>query len=167
MKILITEKGYMIESTDAPVIGKHYYLEDAETGTNAQNKLFHALITEYWKSGLHPKYGGDDYSSFRDQIKRTLGEGFEKYVYAILDVTDGKAKIERVKTFEEIPEYIRLDPDMKEMIQGKLKSWSDYTAKQRKNCIDNLITDMDANGVNSKKYQEIMDGLYERETIKR
>jgi len=158
MKVLIlSDGGYMSESADKPEIGKRYILEDAITGTGAQNKTFHALVQEYWKTGLHPKYGGDDFSSFRDQIKRTLGAGLESFVYA--DILGGKARIKQVKLYDEIPEFIRHDKDLKELVQGKLKSWSDYTKKQRQNTIDNLIDDMVSNGVNTKKFQEIMEGL--------
>ena len=158
MKILILSDGsYMSESKDKPGIGKRYNLEDAVSGTTAQNKAFHALVQEYWKSGLHPKYGGDDFSSFRDQIKRTLGAGFESFVYA--DILGGKARIKQVKIYDEIPEFIRHDKDLKEIVQGKLKSWSDYSKKQRQNTIDNVINDMISNGVNTKKFQEILEGL--------
>ena len=158
MKVLIlSDGGYMSESADKPEIGKRYILEDAITGTGAQNKTFHALVQEYWKTGLHPKYGGDDFSSFRDQIKRTLGAGLESFVYA--DILGGKARIKQVKLYDEIPEFIRHDKDLKELVQGKLKSWSDYTNKQRQNTIDNVIDDMISNGVNTKKFQEIMEGL--------
>ena len=74
-----------------------------------------------------------------------------------------KSRINGAKKYMEIPEYIRKDPDMKNMIRGKLKSWADYTKKQRISCIDNLITEMDEVGVNTKKYQEIREGMEEKE----
>jgi uncharacterized protein YbjQ (UPF0145 family) len=162
MTILILPGSYFqVESADAPVEGRRYILEDATTGTSAQNKTFHALVKEYWKSGLHPKYGGELYSAFRDQIKRTLGAGFESFVYA--DYINGKARIKQVKTYDEIPEHIRQDADLKELVQGKLKSWSDYGKKQRQQTIDNLIDDATAAGVNSKKWNEILKGMEEKE----
>ena len=158
MKVLIlSDGGYMSESADKPEIGKRYILEDAITGTGAQRKTREALIHAYWKDGSHPKYGGDSYSVFRDQMKRTLGQGFASFVYAHL--VDGEARIRQEKKYEDIPEYIRQDKSLKDIIQGKLKSCSEYTKSQNQKFIDNLITDMVANGVNSNKFQEIMEGL--------
>ena len=160
MKILITDVGkFSVESVDAPETGRYYFLEDAAHGTQAQNKLAHALIGEYWKSGLHPKYGGDPFDSFRDQLKRTLGEGFESFVYA--EIRGGKARIFQVENYEDIPKYIREDPELKEIIRGRLKSWSNYTNKQRRKFIDALIDEMTAAGVNSAKFQEILEGIHE------
>lgn len=165
MKIMIVEDGkYIDQSKDTPIIGRSYWLESAEDGTHEQNRAFHALVQEYWRSGLHPKYGGDDFSSFRDKIKRDLGEGFEAFVYAdIVKVRPGseayRPVIKQVKKYEDIPEEIRNDPHKVEMIQGKLKSWSKYTKRQRMKAIDNVILDMTAAGVNSDKFYEIMDGL--------
>ena len=158
MTILILDNDkYLPESADKPVPGKHYNLEDAVEGTQAQNKLFHALVTEYWKSGLHPKYGGDDYDSFRDQIKRTIGAGFDRYVYSLLE--DDRLKIKVVKHETDIPEFIRNNPHGKDAMYGILKSWSAYTKKERQHTIDNLLDDMTAVGVQSKKFDEIREGL--------
>lgn len=173
MKITITETDgsggrFLVDSKDAPEIGRSYYMEDATSGTGAQNRAFHALVQEYWKSGLHPKYGGDPFDQFRDSLKRDLGEGFEKYVYADIEQVEVdtfqpsheeryKPVIKEVKTYEEIPEEIRNDPTGR--IMGRLKSWTAYTLKQRRRLIDNLIDDMVAAGVDSKKFQEILEGM--------
>ncbi len=158
MKVLILEGlKYLTESADIPEVGKRYYLEDATTGTQAQNKTFHALVLEYWKSGKHPKYGGEPYAIFRDQIKRTLGAGFESFVYA--DLIKNRPKIFKVDSYEDIPLVIRESPDLKEIIQGKLKSWANYTVKQRRETIDNIIDDATAAGVNSAKWLEILEGI--------
>ena len=158
MKILITAPEEFIPCTeDSPVVGQYYNLEDAIHGTQAQNKAFHALVQEYWKSGVHPKYGGCPFSEFRDYIKRDLGAGFEYYVYATIQ--GGKPKIEKVKSFDEIPEEVRTDPDLRDMMRGILKSWAQYTKRERKNTIDNLIDDMIANGVQSDKFNEILEGM--------
>ena len=163
MKILITGPGTFIEqSTDAPEVGRPYLLEDAHHGTGAQNKAFHALVGEYWKSGLHPKLGGQPYDEFRDRIKLTLGAGFEAYVYAVID--EFKPKIYQVNSWEEIPEEVRNDPQYRDMIRGKLKSWSDYTKRERKKTIDNLIDDMVAAGVNSEKFHEILEGMKDEQS---
>lgn len=141
--------------------GIHYWIEDATNGTGAQRRTRELLISEYWKAGVHPKYGGDPYSDFRDCLKRDLGEGFDKFVYADL-IQDGKTLrpvIYEVKNKDEIPQRILDDPHLKEMVRGRLKSCGNYTKKQNMNFIDKLIADMVVNGVNSKRFQEIIGGL--------
>ena len=164
LKILITEAtdagGKFLVSSGAPKAGKTYALEDTTTGTNAQNRAFHALCQEYWRSNCYPRNGGNSFAEFRDIIKRDLGEGFEKFIYVEIDGVD--PIIKEVKTFEEIPEAVRKDKRMKEMILGKLKSWTRYTVGQRKKVIDNLADEMIKCGVNSKKFDEILRGLDEK-----
>lgn len=160
MKILILpDNKYLSESADAPEEGRRYILEDAAEHTENQHRAAEALIGEYWKSGLHAKYGGDPKHLFRDKLKRDLGDGFESYVYA--DVINGKAKIFQVKKYTDIPEHVRQDPDLAEMVQGKIKSLSRYGKKALARFIDNLIDDGTAAGVKSAKWFEIIDGLRE------
>lgn len=160
MKILILPGSYyQVESKDPPKVGKYYLLEDAATGSRAQRKAWEALTTEYWKSGKHPKYGGDPLSTFRDKIKMTLGEGFDLYIYA--DYTDGKAVIKETKVYEDIPLRIRQDEQLRDVIRGRLKSTTKYTPKQWQRLIDNTIDDGTAAGVKSAKWFEILDGLSE------
>lgn len=137
------------------IINRKYEIEDATIGSNAQNKAFHALLLEYHKSGLH-SYSGN-FKIFKDEIKKYLGVGFESYVYATIQ--NSKPRIKKADKYEDIPEYIRKDPDLKNMIMGKLKSWSDYTKKQRRETMDRLISEMRQSGVNSKKFEEIIGGM--------
>jgi len=141
---------------ELPEVGHYYYLESATEGTGAQNKTFHALTMEYWKSGQH-SYNADTYNDFRNQIKKSLGAGFESFIY--VSMQNGIPKILDAKTINDIPEYVKNDLDMKNLIRGKLKSWSDYSKKQRTETIDNVISEMLQSGVNSKKFEEIMKGL--------
>lgn len=157
MTILITAPGeYIAESTDEPEVGYRYILEDASCGTSAQNRAFHALIGEYWKSGQH-SYDAKTFADFRNMIKRHHGAGFEAYVYAV--IKNGKPQILDAKKYEDIPEEVRKDPMLKTMVRGRLKSWSDYTKKERRKTMDNLITEMIEAGVNTKKFTEIMQGM--------
>lgn len=142
---------------DQPEVGHYYFIESATEGTSAQNKLFHSLTMEYFRSGMH-SYNCSDYGDFKDQIKRKLGEGFECFIYAEIG-NNGKAYLQEAKTSDEIPNHIMKDEDMKGMIRGKLKSWANYTLKQRKKCIDNVITEMLQAGVNTKKFDEILKGI--------
>ena len=149
---------------ELPEVGHYYYLESATEGTGAQNRTFHALTLEYWKSGQH-SYNADSYKDFKNQIKKSIGAGFEGFIYIVMkapeDLKHGvwKPFIKDAKSIEEIPEAIRQDPEMKQMIRGKLKSWSDYTKKQRKTTIDNVINEMMQCGINTNKFQEILKGM--------
>ena len=156
MKVLITsDSGYMSESEDTPEVGRSYFLEDATDGTLAQNRLFHALLTEYHISAAHPVHGGDDWITLRSWVKKHLGAGFESFVYVAMS-EEGIPVIEDAKKYNDIPEEIRNLPWKKKVIRGRLVSWADYTLKQRKQTIDKLIRDMLANGVASKKFDEIL-----------
>jgi hypothetical protein len=149
MTILITEPGeYVEESKDSPIVGRRYSLEDATSGTGAQNRAAHALMAEYFRTGLH-SYPAKTFAEFRDYIKRDLGAGFESFVYA------SPAGVKKVATREEIPpEYNNAKYAM-----GRLLSWSDYTLRQRRETIDRLIAEMVQAGVNTPKFFEILEGM--------
>lgn len=119
-----------------------YIVEDAASGTTAQNKLFHLLVAEWDKSNLATLP-----QPLREHVKRKLGEGFEEYLYF-----DG-VKLVKATTREEIPAQIRNNRDL---CFGRLKSWSDYTKVQRLRCIDRLISEMVKSGVVSKRFDEII-----------
>jgi len=142
MTIIIKMGGeYETVSKSSPVVGRTYTLEDAATGTTAQNKAFHALIGEYWKSGCH-SYKADNFDDFRNQIKRALGAGFEAFVYAV--IVDGKPVILDAPTYQDIPPEVRRDPALKQLVRGRLKSWADYTKKERRETMDKLDQRNDA-----------------------
>ena len=141
---------------DKPEIGYKYSLEDATDGTGAQNRAFHALVQEFWRCGMH-SYNVKSFSAFRDQIKLKLGAGFESYFY--VDLVDGEPRAFKADDYNLVPEHIRKSEHRNDMMFGKLKSWGDYTKKERKETIDNLIVEMEASGVNTRKYQEIRAGM--------
>ena len=145
--IQITPDGFIHVSGDVPEIGRKYSLEDVAEGSLAQGKAFHALIQEYWRSGAH-SYDCDSFPRFRDLIKRDLGAGFESYVYA------DETGLHKVKTAAEIPATVPITHKM-----GKLKSWADYTKKERREAIDRVIAEMTQAGVNTRKFQEILEGM--------
>lgn len=147
MIIQITPDGYIHLSGDAPELGRKYALEDATDGTPQQNRAFHPLVMEFFKSGCH-SYTCANWQELKDIIKRDMGAGFESYVYA------DEAGMHEVKTREEIPAGTP-----KTHIRGKLKSWSKYTKKQRRETMDLLISTMIQAGVNSKKFHEILGGM--------
>ncbi len=156
----------LIKSGDLPEVGGMYYLECAKSGTQEQNKLFHALVLEYFKSGMH-SYDISSFEELKNCIKKTLGAGFEAFVYVAMEkyLYEGYGKkeeqgerpiIKDAKTYKDIPKYIREDPELKKQARGRLKSWSKYSKKERTSTIDNLITEMIEAGVNTKKFEEII-----------
>lgn len=147
----------LVSEGELPEVGKYYTLEDAVNGTLAQNRTFHALTLEYFKSG-QSSYDADNYADFKNQIKRHLGEGFDLFIYVTVN-DDGIPVIKEATTQNDIPVDVKNSALFKDQIRGKLKSWSDYTKKQRKKCIDNVISEMLQAGVNTKKFEEILKGL--------
>jgi hypothetical protein len=138
MKILITSPGEF--SGDGLIVGKEYEAIPAEDATERQNRAFHALLMEYWKSGAH-SYRAKNYAHFREIIKLNLGARVEQF-YSLIDDTGHVLEIPR--------------------LQWRIKSLSDYTKKELKETIDNLIAEMHQAGVQTKKFYEILEGMENR-----
>ena len=160
---------FIVHGKEQPEVGGYYYLESAKSGTQEQNKAFHALVGEYYKSGLH-KYDTVSYAEFKDLIKRDLGAKFEAFIYVEMEkynydgyggvIEQGERPvIKDAQTYEDIPEHIRQDPELKSLARGRLKSWSKYTKKERTSTIDKLISEMLQVGVDTKKFHEIIEGM--------
>lgn len=155
MKILITESGYLPQSKDAPIVGKVYSLERADTQTAQQRKAWHALVQELFKSGLL-SYDTLDFKRFRDLIKKDYGAGFCRYKWV-----DDNYCINESVDVEDIPEHVlQAQADGQHgRINGVLKSFTDYTLPEVKDSIDKLLALCLEVGLNSKKYFEIVDGM--------
>jgi len=138
-KILVTAPGEF--SGDQLKVGKYYNAELADEGTERQNKTFHALILCYWVSGCH-SYNARSYEHFRELMKLYLGAGTEK-CWSLVNEDGTKCPGGR--------------------ITYRLKSWSDYTKKERQLTIDNIINEMFQVGVNTPRFNEILDGMQERQ----
>lgn len=156
---------YLPASRDVPVVGRTYALEPADTPTAKQNATFHALVDCYFVSGMWSYQGsgykqGATYTEFRNAIKYKLGVGFESYDYA--DLIDGRVHIFRDVQKGDIPPHVWANYRL--AVRGNLKSWSDYTKKERTETIDKLIAEMISVGVSTPKFQEIMRGLEEGKT---
>lgn len=162
MKVKILDGDqFLVESGKAPAVGKSYVMEEAATATGEQNRAFHALLGEYWRSGLHSS-DAPNFADFRKQVLVRRGAGHEKIVFTSIETgSDGKLKavIHQVKTLDEVPREIFRDPDLKKMVLAAPKSWTEYTKTERTMTIDNLITDMIASGVNSDKFAQIIEGM--------
>ena len=142
MRILITGPGEF--TGDKLKVGKTYSVELADEGTDRQNKAFHSLLQCYWTSGFH-SYNARSYEHFRALIKLYLGAGTEKFYNLVNE--DGT-------------------PCPKGRPDYRLKSWTDYTKKERQLTIDNLISEMVQVGINEKnnrRFGEIIKGMEERQ----
>lgn len=169
MKILILPDGrYNTESKDPPVVGRYYTLEDAATGTAAQGRAFHALLAAFWKwmfrvnrfqfhdGNVIYDLSTPDVESFKDYFKYKYGEGFSHIQY----VNDHNAMV-KVDTIEEVPDYAIADLNAgnKGRVKGVLKSWTKYTKKQRRECINTLKMIIGLSGCDDAKVQEILEGM--------
>ena len=121
----------------ANIVPGKYSIFPYEDGTLKQGAAFHALISEYWASGCS-SYQARSFPHFRALIKLYLGAGMEKF-YNLANTDGTPCPVGRT-------DY-------------RLKSWRDYTKKERKESIDRLIAEMVQAGVNSRKFNEILQGM--------
>jgi hypothetical protein len=154
MRILCTGDGTF--TGDDLIVGKYYDAVEVDTPTEAQNRAFHALLQEFWSSGAH-SYNAKNFEQFRNFIKRDLGAGFERFKY--VEETPEGLKWGSAKAAYDIPENVALDADGQPLAQGVLKSWAKYTKKERRETIDRLINTMIECGINSKRFDEILEGM--------
>jgi hypothetical protein len=108
-------------------------------GTDAQNRAFHSLLGEYWKSGLSSY---ESYDDMRDTIKLRIA-GADEYIF----IDNGKVR--HVKSLGEVKGRYAEVP----------KSWADFTLEQRRDAIDEVIREATVAGINSKKWGEILQGM--------
>lgn len=135
MRILVLENNTF--SGAELKVGQYYNAEPAAEGTDAQNKAFHALLQEYWRSGCH-SYNAKSFLHFRALIKLFLGAGTEKFYNLVNE--DGT-------------------PCPEGRVDYRLKSWASYTKRERQESLDRLIAEMEQSNVDSKKFYEILDGM--------
>lgn len=154
MKILCTGQGTF--TGDDLVEGKYYEAFEFDHPTEQQNRAFHALLQEFYTSGCH-SYDVSNFEQFRDYIKRDLGAGFERFKFVV--ETEEGLKWGNAKKKEEIPENTAKDKNGNLLAAGILKSWSKYSKKERRETLDRLIKTMIESGINSKKFNEILDGM--------
>jgi len=142
MRILVTRPN--VFTGDDLVVGEVYDVIPVDDGTDRQTRAFHALLQEYWRSGCH-SYDAKSFEHFRELIKLYLGVGAEKYYSLVHD--DGR-------------------PALNPIISWRIKSWSRYSKKERKEAIDRLIAEMETVGVQSKKFYEILQGMENKQEEK-
>jgi hypothetical protein len=108
-------------------------------GTDQQNRAFHALLGEYWKSGLSSY---ESYDDMKDTIKLRIA-GADEYIF----IDNGKVR--HVKSLDDVNGRYAEVP----------KSWADFTLEQRRDAIDEVIREATVAGINSKKWGEILQGM--------
>ena len=108
-------------------------------GTDQQNRAFHALLGEYWKSGLSSY---ESYDDMKDTIKLRIA-GADEYIF----IDNGKVR--HAKSLDEVKGRYAEVP----------KSWADFTLEQRRDAIDEVIREATMAGINSKKWGEILQGM--------
>jgi len=108
-------------------------------GTDQQNRAFHALLGEFWKSGLSSY---ESYDDMKDTIKLRIA-GADEYIF----IDNGKVR--HVKSLDEVKGRYAEVP----------KSWADFTVEQRRDAIDEVIREATVAGINSKKWGEILQGM--------
>lgn len=148
---------FVVDGAETPIIGGVYELEDYDDPTAKQARTFEALCTEYWKSGAwsYPSSGyrpGLTLFEFRQQIKLKLGPGFEKVIY----IDPETNLLKECATPADLPESIKTSPNKSKLAYGRLKSRSDWTRKELRTTIDNVITEGNQVGVNTKKWHDIL-----------
>ena len=139
-------------SGKAPEVGREYTLEDATSGTNAQNRFFHLLLRIYFTSGCF----SDDVNTFyelRQQVLRRLGKGFEKFLYV-----DKEGNLQVTKDPSEIPPELLSSPEEKRKhVRAQLYSWTSYSLKERQYTVKALIAEMKMTGVSGKEFEDILE----------
>jgi len=109
------------------------------TGTDAQNRAFHSLLGEYWKSGLSSY---ESYDDMKDSFKLRVA-GADSYMF----IDNGKVR--NVRSLDEVRGRYAEVP----------KSWSEFTKEQRAEAIDMVIAEALEAGINSRKWDEILRGM--------
>lgn len=151
---------FVVEGQEAPVIGSVYELQDWDDPTAKQGRTFEALVQEYWRSNAwsYPSSGyrlGLTLHEFRNQIKLKLGPGFEKIIY----IDPETNLLKECAKAADLPDSIKNSPNKSKLAYGRLKSRSDWTKKELRTCIDNIISEGEQVGVNTKKWKEILAGM--------
>ena len=162
MMIYVNEPGRFTGDELKP--GKWYEVQDAAEGTEAQNRAFHALLQEYFTSGLF-SYQAKSVDELKRHIKHVYGAGVEYWIAVVQSKTypdAGHYRKTKCKTEQEakgIATNFGTGNGAEQIIIPILKSWSKYTKAERMGTMDGLISEMLQAGCNSKKFEEILEGM--------
>lgn len=134
-------------------------LTETQYKSKKQNNLFHSLLMCFWESKLS---SFDSYEELRNHYKRiahlcevqwenTLPEQVKKILW---------------KAIQLLPIQKMYLDEICELLRGRVvtwHSWSECSKEMARLTLDQLINDMTFAGVNSKKFQEIMRGLDDKQ----
>lgn len=114
-------------------------------GTDEQNRAFHAMLTEIYVSGQH---SFKSYEDMRDYFK-LKGAGAKDFTY--IDIENGRMTQHTVKLLDDVP---------RDCIWCKNpKSWIDFNRDERAKTIEYVKAYGYEIGMNSKKWEEIIEGM--------
>lgn len=122
-----------------------YDLQEVDEYTDQQRALFEPLCRRYFDSLCCTREVGN-WEELRDDIKRSLGMGYEEIVYS-----DDNHRIRHLKYKEkdQLPKSVREDyhGGNKDRIELVLRSTTTYTRLQFMKMTDSLLREMIVNGV--------------------
>ncbi len=177
-----SDKGFatIVFNKDKPKINTEYLLEDLSEGTNAQNKLFHEILKQfYWwmfkndtfiieDNDIVYNLTSADPDELKDIMKARYGRKWSNinYVNDKLEMVSIPKK--KPKNWKGVYNPISLIPDYvwkdfnngnKKRIKQVLISWGDYNKDQRRELLDITLLIMDKFGVDSNDYIELREEL--------
>jgi hypothetical protein len=159
MLILCTGKG--THTGDSLEPGKYYECSEDGSPTERQNRTFHALVSAWFADGTY-SYPAKTARELKDWVKKDLGAGAERRVW-ITFKPDGKEMWSTGKAVTKAdadpPENAARDFWGNYIYVDLLKSWADYTRKERTETVDRLVAAMIQSGCNSPKFEEILRGM--------
>lgn len=135
-------------------------LDEKQYKSKKQNNLFHSLLKCFWESKLS---SFESYKELRNHYKR---------IAHLCDVQWENTLPEQIKqilwkAIKLLPIPKRYLDEICELLRGRVitwHSWGDCSKEMASLTLDQLINDMIAAGVNSKKFQDIMRELDEKKT---
>ncbi|MCW8932151.1 MAG: hypothetical protein OQL19_18200 [Gammaproteobacteria bacterium] len=175
MKVLVTVSSgdvvqLLVKGADMPLVGKEYSLEKiVDSGTAKQNRTFHPLLEclytwmlkndtyQFESNGIQYDFRCSDIDKLKTIFKIRYGKGANRWEYV-----DDNYNMVEVFDLKEIPTYVV--SDFSEGNRGRIKashaiSWKEYDKDDRRKLIDNMINIMKTIGVDSDKFNEILDGI--------
>lgn len=149
----------LLESGSMPVAGNLYLLSKGDGVSYLQHALFHPLCQVWYDSQCYPYPDIHDWWDLRQTVKLRMGQGYGYYQYS-----DEFHRIIKETEWTNIPyevihDYSPEGNGNEARIKKRLKSLKDYTMPQMSEMISTLIKSMILSGVNSNKFQRILENI--------
>lgn len=149
------------ELTGVEIKGDYGYLEvleEKQYKSRQQNALFHSLLMCFWESKLS---SFESYEELRNHYKRVAHLCDVKWENRLKDTT--KQILWRAIKMLPLPQSELAE--ITELLKGRVvtwRSWAECSKEMASLTLDQLINDMIAAGVNSKKFESIMRDIDEQ-----